>query len=454
TITALGGDVDLEGVPAVEADASASFQEGSISGTYKDGIEREAVLMVDANGADAGDLLSWDLGDPDLWEVGSGMVVTRGLGYKGYVGQAPDEVEIDGAFGDWAIEKGKVVEDPAGDPLAHPDGPSEVVGLDLSMVSAQVGTGRVALYAEVEDGMLAGTLVPHVPGSTPEGALDIDGDGRLDVDGDGVEDGLGTSDRDWDNDAGEPDDPGTPFKDTGEDDEDEDDDNDGIPDWNDPTRGGPHVPGPPSDLPPLLGTDVVEFLIDTDGDGATGFSPDGFQLGADRRVLIEGRNGAVRNAVISVHTGETTAMWSWSEVAGVDHAMDGTRLEVGVDARNLAMDEGFRLLVRAIGWAGTKDWSDNLLEGTGNETEPLKVGGEVGAIDPFTVTTAGGFSISPDGSSWTQEDGPTDGGAVVDVATGYGPLAGYVYLLTSKGRVMVSTRATEGWTQYGQGLPN
>jgi len=44
-------------------------------------------------------------------------------------------------------------------------------------------------------------------------------------------------------------------------------------------------------------------------------------------------------------------------------------------------------------------------------------------------------------------------GAVVDVAAGDGTLRGYVFALTSKGRVMVTTGAVSGWTEYGQGAP-
>jgi hypothetical protein len=454
TMRALGKDIELKGVPAVDSLTNASFEGGSIAGTYHKNNDRRATLLVEVDGTQAGQVISWDMGDPDVWDVGDARVVTRGHGYVGYAIRAPDVVIIDGAFGDWDLAQTGSVHDASDDVVGHPDGPPEKGGVDLSIVSAEVTEDQIALYAEVEDGMMVGAIVPHLPGSSPEGALDIDGDGRLDVDGDGVEEDYGTSDRDWDNDDGQLDDPDTPFVDTGLDDVDEDYDNDGVPDWNDPSRGGPHVPGPPSDLPPILGTEVVEFLIDTDGDDATGYSPDGFQLGADRRVLVEGRNGGVRSAIVSAHSGDYSSSWSWSRIAGVEHALDGTRLEVGVDPLNLGLSGDMRILVRAIGWTGAKDWSDNLLEGPANASRPIEVGNAVGAIDPFTVTTAGGFSISPTGSSWTQEDGPTDDGSVVDVAAGQGNQAGYVYLLTSKGKVMVSTRATGGWTEYGQGLPN
>jgi hypothetical protein len=453
SMEAYGGDVRLTGLTFSGGDGDPHFEDKLIDRLLQEGEPFTTTIGIDVDAGSSGDVVSLGTGEEGGWTSETGRILLTGRPYIGHALQAPERVTIDGAFADWDLEGNATVRDRARDVARHPEGPPEVTGMDLSVVSAEVSADLVALYVEVEDGMMAGTLVPHLPGSTPVGALDIDGDGRLDLDGDGMEDGHGTSDRDWDNDYGQPDDPGTTFADTGLDDEDEDDDNDGVPDWHDPARGGPHVPGPPSSLPPLLGTDVVEFLIDTDGDGGTGYSPDGYQLGADRRVLIEGRNGVVRTALVKAHNGETVHSWSWDEGVEVDHAMDGTRLEVGVDPSDLAMGADPRLLVRAVGWAGTKDWSDNLLEGTGNATEPLKVGSAVGAIDPFTVTTAGGFSISPDGATWTQEDGPTDNGAAVDVAAGQGAQAGYVYLLTGKGKVMVSSRATEGWTEYGQGLP-
>ena len=298
-----------------------------------------------------------------------------------------------------------------------------------------------------------GVIVPNLPRSIPLGALDRDGDGRLDLNGDMFEDDFGTRDDDWDNDNGQPDDPATSFRDTGTDDVDEDDDNDGIPDWNDPTRGGPHVPGPPADLPPLMGRDTVEFLFDSDGDGATGYSPDGYLLGADYRVLVDGRNGRAVRARFFEHVGENPGAWDWRAIDVVDHAMDSTRLEVGVPLDLFRPSGNLTILVRATGWTGAKDWSDRLLESERTATGQLEVGSEVGAIDPFAVTESGGFSISPTGTAWTDKDGPADAGAIIDMDVGRDGQAGYTYALTSRGKVMVTSRAVTGWSEYGQGSP-
>ncbi|MCK4968975.1 MAG: hypothetical protein KAS77_00550, partial [Thermoplasmata archaeon] len=406
----------------------------------------ELTIGMKVTGSMAEDLVTLYAEDEGSWSAGGSNVIVQGYPYKGYVLRPPDYVEVDGAFGDWDLDGSGTIDDTPGDVVGHPDGPLEDRGVDLTVVSAAIGEDELTLFAQVSDGMLAGINVPHLPGSIPQGALDIDGDGRLDLDGDGIEDGMDTRDDDWDNDDGQPDDPDTGFRDTGPDDVDEDDDNDGIPDWNDPARGGPHVPGPPSDLPALEGRDVVEFLMDTDGDASTGYSPDGYPLGADHRVLVTGRDGRVTISTLYQHQGSSPSSWSWGSSGMVEYGIDATRLEVAVGLTDLAANGNISLLVRATGWTGAKDWSDRLLEGELETLGQVNVGGEVGALDPYALTDAGGFSISPTGTTWSEKSGPLDRGAIVDVAVGNGAQTGYVYALTAKGKVYVTSRAVNGWT--------
>jgi hypothetical protein len=452
TFTAFGGNIKVENAQ-IRSEGANVVQGLATPLSIKSGGSSIHTLPISLDAVSEADLVLVGIDGPGFVEAGNAIVSLDGHVARAYADQAPSEVVIDGAFGDWSTGGTDRVDDADGDVVWPPWAEAGSGSVDLSAVSAKVGIDDLSLFAQVTDGMMVGVMVPYLPSSTPQGAVDRDGDGRLDLNGDGIEDDFGSRDDDWDNDHGQDDDPETPFRDTGTDEVDEDDDNDGVPDVNDPTRGGPHVPGPPADLPPLEGRDTVEFLLNTDGEMDSGYSPDGYLLGADHRIVVVGREGRITEARITSHDASGPAAWSWRNEGDVDIELDSTRLEVGVPLSSIDVNGNITVLVRATGWTGAKDWSDRLIEGQVVPGGPLGVGDAIGAIDPWAVTVTGGFSISPTGDTWTSKDGPTDPGAFVDLAVGHGPLAGYIYSLTSKGKVMVTTRAVSGWTEYGQGLP-
>ena len=170
-------------------------------------VTTELLIAMKVTGSMAEDLVTLYAEDEGSWSAGGSNVIVQGHSYKGYVLRPPDNVEVDGAFGDWDLSGDRTVADTDGDVMQHPEGPLEDRGVDLTALSAAIKEDELALFAEVGDGMLAGINVPHLPGSIPQGAVDIDGDGRLDLDGDGIEEEVGTRDDDWDNDDGLPDDP-------------------------------------------------------------------------------------------------------------------------------------------------------------------------------------------------------------------------------------------------------
>jgi len=416
------------------------------------GNRQSARPYFKAEGAMPGTFLSAEVRAEDV-DAGDALVVVMGHPARTYAISPPPDVVVDGAFGDWMDDWDDLVIDNPEDVVLSPYAPSNDPGVDLSAVSAQMSADSLDLLAMVSGGMLKGVSVPFIPRSIPLGAIDVDGDGRWDLNGDRIEEGYGTRDDDWDNDDGLPDDPGTEFVDTGTDEVDEDDDNDGIPDWNDLVKGGTAIPGPPTTLPPLEGRDTVEFLIDSDGVIATGYSPDGYLLGADHRVVVIGREGTVLEARLEEHSGGSASSWSWNTLSDLEVGIGDTLLEVAVDRDSLDATGNLTIIVRAVGWAGSKDWSDQLLEGDLAVSDDIGSGRGVGAIDPYAVAQNGSFSISPTGTAWTQKDGPSDLGAFIDIAVGDGTTAGYVFALTTEGNVMVTTNALTGWTEYGQGTP-
>jgi len=452
TLTAHGGRGTVTSLPVETEGVTITGNMMELPMEVVPGNGRSARPLFKANGAMPGTYLSAEVRAEDV-NAGDALVVVMGHPARTYAVSPPPDVVVDGAFGDWYLDGHDPVADGQEDVVLSPYAPSADRGVDLSAVSAHMSFESLDLFAQVNDGMLAGVNVPFIPRSIPLGALDVDGDGRWDLNGDRIEEGYGTRDDDWDNDDGQPDDPDTEFADTGTDAVDEDDDNDGIPDWNDQAMGGPAVPGPPADLPPLEGRDTVEFLVDSDGNTATGYSPDGYLLGADHRVVVIGRESEVREARLEAHSGGDASSWNWRTVGDVEVALDDIRMEVGVDRDALDARGNLTIIVRAVGWAGSKDWSDRLLEGDLSVSDDIGGGRGVGAIDPYTVARNGSFSISPTGTTWTQKDGPDDLGAFIDIAVGDGTTAGYVFALTTEGNVMVTTNALMGWTEYGQGTP-
>src|SRR3989454_592467 len=266
-----------------------------------------------------------------------------------YLGAAPVNLRVDGAFGDW---RGRPYgQDALGD-VTNRTGASEYdANVDLVATAVDVGTNFTG-YVRVDGRLLGGQDLPTTRTRTYPVPVDTD----LDTVPDAVENQLGPNlTRDFNNDNITDDRTGG------------DVDGDGIVDY----PAGPDCwlnttipawyPAPyagrivtryicPIGVPPEEGVDVVYAYIDADNSSATGLWADvqGRIYGFDDAIAVIGRNGMVNSS--GLYAFAPAQANPWSLVRPIDVALDAHRMEFSVNASALGLAAGYQVVYFASDW--------------------------------------------------------------------------------------------------------
>jgi hypothetical protein len=175
-------------------------------------------------------------------------------GATSYIGGAPDEIVVDGAFADW--DGVTNVDDSDETPVGN-------ANVDITSFAASGVDGGLAFFTQVKGDMLEGAEIPYAPRITTTHIwLDADEDGVPDSEDPNPDDATDTDNDGWSDDyeniisLTEPDDPDT--------------DGDLVADPQDVAPHDPSIPPLPEGTElPALGQDTVEVYVDADGDPAT-----------------------------------------------------------------------------------------------------------------------------------------------------------------------------------------
>lgn len=322
-----------------------------------------------------------------------------------YVDFAP-EIRIDGSFGDWSQVPSNP--DPSGDVV----GPTGVFSRNIDIQDSRIyPASNISFYMRTDGKMLGGTDIPNLVNRTAPPAPQT-----IDTDGDTVPDINDTYPNDFNND-------GILDSETTH-----DVDGDGIKDYpygNDlwlnttipqdyplPWRGrhisryiGPVV------RPELMGMDRLISYIDTDNNISTGNYING--IGADKMVLIAGRDGIVQNR--SVYSFNSSLNFPWSFVSSdVEAAASYRQIEFSVPSSILGVSPGGNISVvtSAEDWLKDRDYQDNPIlgqimdstEGTRADSVTKTLHLHAGDILNTTIGNSQTSTTIGDGSShsWTQ----------------------------------------------------
>ncbi|TLZ50721.1 MAG: DUF11 domain-containing protein [Methanobacteriota archaeon] len=286
-----------------------------------------------------------------------------------YVGGAPMNVTIDGAFADWYRYARRL--DPANDVRSWQQNGSVNANIDLREFEAVVGQ-NVSIYMHVDGRMLGGVDIPNMrarPGA-PTAAVDSDGDGvpdsvetaispglALDFNNDNISDAEQWTDVDQDgtkdyNKCTTPPDCAA-FSDLWLETT--------IPAWYPPQYAGTPVKryiGPVS-LPAEKGVDTALVYVDRDNRTDTGLltTVDAIPYGFDYAYQAVGRAGLVINASLYVYNASRSPIpWQW--VQAVPTAVDVTQLEASLDGRTLNLTATYSLIFFTTDWQFNYDSAD------------------------------------------------------------------------------------------------
>ena len=127
---------------------------------------------------------------------------------------------------------------------------------------------------------------------------------------------------------------------------------------------------------------------------------------------------------------------------------------MGVDISSLRVSGNFSFLVITQDVSGGHDEADGQLQAV--YTPPATRAYDVAPkpVDPWAINTEGDTYFSTNGQTWTYKGNNDEGSRYVALATGSGATAGYQYMLRNDGKVYFTDRGTDGWNQYGYGLPD
>jgi photosystem II stability/assembly factor-like uncharacterized protein len=183
--------------------------------------------------------------------------------------------------------------------------------------------------------------------------------------------------------------------------------------------------------PPVRGEDIVRVFIDTDQCVDTGYSHQG--LGADYLVDVRGRDGAIRESILSSHSGNP-GTWKWEPLGDIEIAKHWSQIELAVEKQRLGLDNGqsFDVSFQVADWnLGSHDGSEGVLS-------------EV-SEDPFALEAGGGVYQSLDGGSTWSLKGDAGSSSRAIVAN----YSNYVFVLKKSGDIYGSGDAGSTWTLLG-----
>src|SRR5712691_1171259 len=103
--------------------------------------------------------------------------------------------------------------------------------------------------------------------------------------------------------------------------------------------------------PPENGTDSLRFLLDSDGNGTTGYTIGG--IGADYLIEITGKNGEILSSTAMRFNGASANDWKWASLGAVPAAKDRAHIEA--ELASIAIANASRAYFQATGWNGAFD---------------------------------------------------------------------------------------------------
>lgn len=266
-----------------------------------------------------------------------------------YLGAAPGNLTIDGAFGDW---QGRAYgQDLLGDVTNRTGSPEYDANVDLLATAVDLGTNFTG-YVRVDGRLLGGQDIPTARSRSLTSAVDTDFDSvpdwvenalgatlAQDFNNDNVTDGQTGFDVDGDVIVDYPDGPDCWLNTT-------------IPSWYPVPYGGRVITRYvcPIGQPPVEGVDVLYAYIDADNATATGLLSDlaGRTYGFDFAMAVIGRNGVVNSSGLYTFAPGRSVPWQFAQTVPV--ALDAHRLEFAVDAAVLNLTPGYRVVYFASNW--------------------------------------------------------------------------------------------------------
>ncbi len=323
----------------------------------------------------------------------------------------PEDMTVDGAFGDWAYSPANP--DRAGDVISG-SGNRDFINSNVDLADARLADDGVSLffYASVHGVMMGGSEIPTIrsrPG-LPGPA------GEADSDRDSVPDRLDTLYLDFNND-------GIPDSESVMPDDAPDLDGDGIadypggPDWWLNTTIPADVEAPyggsfvsvyigPVDVSHRenLGDDRAYIMFDTDENPATGSNLRGAP-GVEYAVVISGKQNRIMAAELYV-SDPSHLPTGWRFVRDVSAATDWTRLEGAVQYSALGLGPGgnFTAYMALEDWNGAGDISD---ENLGASDLPASPSGTRSPAGDYVVINE--IMPAPDTGEWIELCNPTSG---------------------------------------------
>ncbi|MCK4267144.1 MAG: DUF11 domain-containing protein, partial [Thermoplasmata archaeon] len=282
-----------------------------------------------------------------------------------YIG-VPSDIEIDGAFADWA-NVGQHV-DPANDVLS-PVYNYTLMNKNIDIADVRLGLDQeLFVYLSVSGVMLGGADIPTLrfrpgmPTTTAERDSDRDsvpdfidgpfGNGtmRFDFDNDGVNDTFENGDFDSDGSVEHPRGGGDLWMNTT------------IPDNFPVNYSGNNVSvyvGPINITHvEKRGEDHIYVVVDSDDDPTTGARSRG-AVGADHAIVLSGKHNELVSSRLLVFD-PSAGNVPWTFVANISSAIDWYRMELSIDpaAMGIAPDENFTVFVSMEDWKGDYDIAD------------------------------------------------------------------------------------------------
>ncbi|MCK4758177.1 MAG: DUF11 domain-containing protein, partial [Thermoplasmata archaeon] len=373
--------------------------------------------------ASTGSLFNYEVTPGDITAADADVVV-EGVGAFAYVGSAPTQINIDGAFADWDDGTGGLLGNGVADAVDDVMNRERLLPLDAPRLDATElrelqENDNINLYLDVEGLMFAGFDVPVVEDIYYDTAPAMTR----------AEEPVS---QEW-----------QPQKATIG------------------TRQASPDLQPPTVYKPQLGEDVVLVYIDTNNDTSDGFLING--MGADRLLDIRGQYGKVTN--ITTYQFDSPADQnneSWARITAPTAmaASDGARMEASISLADLGITigDGFSVHFHVMDWNKNGDMGDALVFDTainsrrGTRLPPPSNNGVTGIVympDGITPVDATVIAYYPANDCYLISDRDVEG-LTLD-GTGrylfYTENAGDLLSMTATYETLISNTETEasGW---------
>lgn len=328
-LTARGRPLTLESLQIASDQGNVTQLQTPIS--IREDETKTFMIQIDATELDPGTLVEVQV-KPGSIVTDGGSAVIDGVGARAYAGRAPNEIEIDGAFGDWSDRDLDIIPDEFGE--------SSNPNVDIIEYQADESEAAIFLYLKVKGTMMGGVKIPalsekRMVGQPSSGQQSANNKVN-----------IGTSSQ---------------------------------------------VEFP---LPVLTGDDIAHIFIDADQNKGTGYHPTHpfeFPIGADFMIEISGVDGEIKRSEYFSFIGRQD-QWSWELAGTVASGIDETRLETGISLAALNIEEPtFDAYLHITDWYGDEDYSDTTVSGgpeTYHTSIPTRKNGGFGDGDIDTIDGA------------------------------------------------------------------